>query len=477
VVLGFEQLALAVCSVLLGGIFMLLLGTQILKWYWLVLLGVVGIAIAVARIRDRVLTRYKVAQLVDHKLQLNDSLSTAWFLLSRDGGENDAAYRIQLEQAERVAAGVKPSVAFPFQGQRSWAVMGALAGVAFGLFATRYLVTGSLSLERPFVPVTFAAVFERVEKWIPGEKYGATAGNRGEEQVKSARSGELQEKDGRAGLLGSENSKSGKPDGSSGQSSSSQLTAGEDKMRDGRQASRESSRSPGQANQPGAPEQASNNQPDAQQAPNAGEQQSATQQNSSGVLDKMKDALSSLMAQMRPRSESQQSAQNQERSSQEESGGDQGNTAKEQAARQQDARNEQAAQQESSEGEGQGQTTEKPEASGGRNSDQSPEKKSSDARSGAGRQEGDKDVQEAEQLRAMGKLAEIIGKRSASITGEMMVETRSGKQQLKTEYSQRMGHHSDLGGEINRDEIPLIYQQYIREYMEQVRKQQAKNGQ
>ncbi|MBV9294652.1 MAG: hypothetical protein JO145_03700, partial [Acidobacteriaceae bacterium] len=157
--------------------------------------------------------------------------------------------------------------------------------------------------------------------------------------------------------------------------------------------------------------------------------------------------------------------------------GDQGNSAKEQAARQQDARNEQAAQQESSEGEGQEQTTEKPEASGGRNSDQSPEKKGSDARSGAGRQEGDKDVQEAEQLRAMGKLAEIIGKRSASITGEMMVETRSGKQQLKTEYSQRMGHHSDLGGEINRDEIPLIYQQYIREYMEQVRKQQAKNGQ
>jgi hypothetical protein len=57
------------------------------------------------------------------------------------------------------------------------------------------------------------------------------------------------------------------------------------------------------------------------------------------------------------------------------------------------------------------------------------------------------------------------------VTGDMTVENPSNKQQLKTEYSKRIGHHADLGGEINRDEIPLIYQQYVREYMEQVRKQ------
>jgi hypothetical protein len=34
-----------------------------------------------------------------------------------------------------------------------------------------------------------------------------------------------------------------------------------------------------------------------------------------------------------------------------------------------------------------------------------------------------------------------------------------------------VGQHSDEGGEINRDEIPLIYQQYVREYMERVHKQ------
>ena len=71
----------------------------------------------------------------------------------------------------------------------------------------------------------------------------------------------------------------------------------------------------------------------------------------------------------------------------------------------------------------------------------------------------------------MGKLAEIIGKRSASVTGDMVVENPSGKQGLKTDYSRRMGQHADLGGEINRDEIPLMYQQYVREYMQQIHNQ------
>ncbi len=76
----------------------------------------------------------------------------------------------------------------------------------------------------------------------------------------------------------------------------------------------------------------------------------------------------------------------------------------------------------------------------------------------------------------MGKLAEIIGKRSQNVTGEMMVEVPSGKQQLRTAYSGRIGQHSDTGGEINRDEVPLIFQEYVREYMERVRKQAQHNN-
>ncbi len=71
----------------------------------------------------------------------------------------------------------------------------------------------------------------------------------------------------------------------------------------------------------------------------------------------------------------------------------------------------------------------------------------------------------------MGKLAEIIGKRSQELTGDVTIETTSSNQQLKTPYSQRIGQHVDSGGEINRDEVPLMYQRYVRDYMQQVRKQ------
>ena len=70
----------------------------------------------------------------------------------------------------------------------------------------------------------------------------------------------------------------------------------------------------------------------------------------------------------------------------------------------------------------------------------------------------------------MGKLSELIGKRAANITGEVMVEVSSGKQQLKTQYSNRNGAHAEAGGEINRDEVPLAYQLYVQQYFAQMRK-------
>ncbi|HYZ86092.1 MAG TPA: hypothetical protein VE621_16905, partial [Bryobacteraceae bacterium] len=93
-----------------------------------------------------------------------------------------------------------------------------------------------------------------------------------------------------------------------------------------------------------------------------------------------------------------------------------------------------------------------------------------DAKSGVGKQDGAKDVREAEQLAAMGKISELIGKRSAQLTGEMTVEVSSGNQQLRTNYTQRSADHSDLGAEAARNEIPLMYQPYVQRYFEEVRK-------
>ena len=63
-VLTFEQLALTLAVVFGGGILMLLLGTQILNWYWLTLFAVIGFALGIARTRNRMLTRYAVAQVI-----------------------------------------------------------------------------------------------------------------------------------------------------------------------------------------------------------------------------------------------------------------------------------------------------------------------------------------------------------------------------------------------------------------------------
>ena len=157
---------------------------------------------------------------------------------------------------------------------------------------------------------------------------------------------------------------------------------------------------------------------------------------------------------MRPDSQGKQ--QSSEQKSGEEKSGDQQSGSKEQnsAAQQTAANREASEQQQSAQGQAQGQTQEKSKAGQGKSSDSSTDKSKSDSHSGIGSQDGDKETKDAEQLKAMGKLAEIIGKRSASATGDVMVENPSGKQRLQTDYSQRVGQHADLGGEINRDEIP-----------------------
>ena len=75
--------------------------------------------------------------------------------------------------------------------------------------------------------------------------------------------------------------------------------------------------------------------------------------------------------------------------------------------------------------------------------------------SGIGSQDGAKDIKLAEQLAAMGKISEILGKRSANLTGEATVEAQSTTQELHTPYAQRRAEHTEGGAEIGRDEVPV----------------------
>ncbi len=93
--------------------------------------------------------------------------------------------------------------------------------------------------------------------------------------------------------------------------------------------------------------------------------------------------------------------------------------------------------------------------------------------SGIGSQDGSKDIKAAEQLKAMGKISEIIGQRAATVSGETSVEVESGSQKLHTDYSKTNAVHAETDGDVTRDEIPLALQSYVQQYFAEVRKNAA----
>jgi hypothetical protein len=435
---------------------MLLVGTQILDWQWLALLAVIGLGTAGYQVRGRLLGHYRVAQLLDRRLQLADSLSTAWYLLSGAEKRQDPIAEYQIKGAERAARSVDVARAFPFTGRKLWSIAGALGLAAVSLFSVRYLVTNSLSLRQSLIPLRFSEVLERTAKDSAETKRQREDAQGSDQRGQKSTPKADGQKDAKEPPHGETPPLAKGEAAGAGQNPNDPAEMQDAKTPD----SQGKERKDGDAG--GSDDQANN------------------PKSSNGLLDRMKDALSSLAAKMRPNSPSKQDAN--QRSGEDKKGDQQGASQEQNNQPRQDANNRDSSeQQQSSEGQGQGQTQEKTRSGQGKTADQSADNSKSDAHSGIGSQDGDKSTKDAEQLKAMGKLAEIIGKRSESATGDVMVENPSGKQQLQTNYSQRLGHHADLGGEINRDEIPLMYQQYVREYMSEVReqanRQQAKRRQ
>jgi hypothetical protein len=449
------------------------------------LLAAAGVGIAAYRVRARLASSYAVAQFLDRRLSLHDSLSTAWFLLSRPEGVDQPSARYQLRYAEQVAHGVDPAAAFPLTGKRVWAIAGGVAAVAFGLFALRYLITDNLNLRNALVPVhQLAEVFERVEKalGVPPHR-SAPAPDGGDKRIAAVPQNNDQTKIAQQDHPNAEELKTSKaegvmppnamvPTGSPQDNKHPQDAKSENQTgpsAGGERKSSEKGQTPN-GQQASSKEGAKSPRESGKDQENAS-RQATDQQNSVGAMDRLKEAISSLMSKMRPNSGAQKQQQQSSPSSEAQQAAAQAAGDKNQNAEaQKNGSDQQSSEEKSADAQAQGQTTEKAQSAQGHSSDKSADKSNSEAHSGVGRQDGDKTIAEREQLKAMGKLAEIIGKRSADLTGDVMIENPSGKQQLKTGYTQHMGNHADLGGEINRDEIPPADQQYVREYMEEVRK-------
>lgn len=468
--LAFEQTGFAASLVFSGGILMLLLGTQILNWYWLALLAVTALAVSAVRIRNRIVTRYRVAQMLDKRLQLNDTLSTAWFLLSEPNRQESLLAQYQIAHAEQIAISLEPARAFPLKRHRTWELASVLGTLMCALFVARYFVQSKLSFEQSFIPIHLYSVLEQLDRSFSARNQPFTVDVADEK----APTGKLSQSEQSSRTRDTERVRGQTPGQQRDPTDSTELEAqktaaqenaspqnGESGKAESSEAGRELKT--GENPTPDTRQQAST------PGPNAKLESPGGRQSPSTLLEKMKDAISSLLAKMSPTAASQKPAQKaqypDDGRSEEPSAG-----SSQQESQSPNAQKQQARTDPSSNGE-QKQTTETTQASAGRSSDSSADNKQADGKSGIGRQDGQKELKEAEQLQAMGKLAEIIGKRSASLTGEVTVETSSGKQQLRTEYTGRIGPHADLGGEINRDEIPLMYRQYVREYMDRVHNQ------
>jgi hypothetical protein len=457
--LAFRQFAWAACIALIAFNLLLLAGTRILAWYWPCMLLLGGTLLAFLRLSRRQPSPYQVAQSVDKQLDLKDLLSSAYhFSVQSPPGNSDSEFRRTLSsQAEAVAEGLDVSQAIPFSLPRSVLVAGILLLVAGGLLFLRYGVLKTLALNAPLVQIRFdpLAALSKTALNQPAVRKAASQPDAAGDQNGNRETYPFPE-DALQSIQASETT------------STTGTKPGESKQ--GFAATKDSSGTPdelAEASAEGNPSQPSGNTPSPNgenrpPAPSADPPKSKPP-DSGSLMDKMRDALASVMDKLRQQQNSEGKPGSSPQSSSEQQAAEQGMPSPGKG-KQGEAGDQQKADPSQ-------QGSESQQSAKSQQPGSEAEQNSNESKSGMGRQEGRKDAQLAEQMQAMGKISEILGKRSQSVQGEMSVEVQATRNQgVQTPYLQRQAAHAEAGGEIGRDEIPLHLQPYVQKYYEQIRK-------
>jgi len=455
---------------LTGVILLLFLGTELLDARWVLGLAGASVLVGVWLVWRRVPTGYAVAQWVDHRLALEDSLSTAYYYsrlapAARDSGEVTHAQRLR---AEKLAQDVEPRRAVPLTLPRNLYLCGGLLLFASSLSALRYGIEKRLDLRNPLARIVIGAISGEVVERAASAKKPDSQTKASLDETTGAGQDQNQRIPPDAAdktMEGLEKINAPGPDGD-------QLIPKSDLMRDGFQegesegleegtemeaSSDKASRGDGGTGEQGKESSKSKKMPE---FPNQ----------DSSLMAKFRDALADLMSRVKQ----SPSSRGTERPSNKQEGDKQGQNRqpgpgdKGSPSPGEQGQIDPMAQAEQGDTGAEGADKDGPESSGkGKSSGQ---KESRAPGSGIGKEDGDKSKREAAQLEAMGKISEILGKRANNIAGEITVEVHSGKQQLRTPYSDRGTLHIEAGGGVNRDEVPIIYQRYVQQYFEQVRK-------
>ncbi len=442
-VLDKSALALAIG---MGGVVLLLLaGTQILDWYWPVLLTAVSLGVGVYQLRKHIPSSYEIAQRIDKRLQLADALSTATYFSEHPTPGLEAVCKLQFKEADQLASSVNLEQALPLKRSPFLIPAAILLAAATSLFVVRYVMTGSMDLRTSLFEMVadtfFSTPEERLEAQAKREELRAKMSDPSQASPDAQQEQQLPP-DAEKGAELKQDQKSGDASGDEGQDADNQQGDKED----------QSSKDGAPKDQKGAKENEREGEDKGDSAPQAQDQRS--------MLDKLRDAVNNLMNKVNQQ-EGQQSSQK--------------NKDKQKGQKQQDKgkqdKGEKGDDSESAEGDPQSsQDGDQKNQENAKKSEAPGQKPSQDAQSGAGENDGKKDIENAKALEAMGKVSELLGQRSQQLTGEVMVEVGQTQQQLKTAMTQQKAGHTDAGGEIHRDQVPLAYQTFVERYFQEVRK-------
>jgi hypothetical protein len=466
---AFAQTALALAVVAGGFALLLILGTALLAWWSLTIFAAAGAGVGIYRLNRRMPDSYRTAVRLDESAHLPDTLSTAYHFSTNAPVHGAEFLKLQREQAESVARGVSLTSAIPFTIPRSFYAMAALAVLATGLVGLRYSTGKGLDLQRPITEVLFnedpnsAQPKQLAKNTRPGPnewseqaqdllaKLGIKpdlADPEGEpdafdkalEQALKQQQQNAQSQNQNGGN-DPKNAQQGKDGANDDAAGGEPIDGGDKKSGDPKDSNSE----------------AQSNGGDASNKNGKGKDGDSKDNN---LMSKLRDAVSSMLSKSPSKpSETKPGDKSQKSSGEKKDGSSKADPG-------------QGTPETSNSNDENADSDPNGDALGGQKgssndttASNTPQKQEG---SGVGLADGSKDVKAAEQLKAMGKISEIIGKRSQTVSGETMVEVQSGKQQLRTDYTKSTATHAETDGDVTRDEIPLALQPYVQQYFAEV---------
>jgi hypothetical protein len=459
------QFAFGAAVFVAGFVLVLIFGTRYLEWWTLGIFAAAGIALGSYRIYRRTPDRYTTAVRLDENAHLQDSLSTALYFSGHSGTGSEEFRQSQRRQAESVAGDVQLERAVPFLVPRSLYAMAALCVLASGLVALRYGTGHGLDLRAPITQFLFEdeAIRDakKAQALYPKSKWTEEAQSLLSKLGLGPNPSEPAPGDPDAldkaieQALQSAADPSGKSEKGQGTGRSGQTKAGDqsndspngDPIDNGEQQS-----SKDQNGQEGANTKAGD--PGSKSTSGKG-----SPNNRESLLSRLKDAVSNMLSKSN-KDDNSSSQKNQQSAKNETPSGEKGQAGK--------GAQEKGESQADAEGQPDSDAQGGQQAQGRLNSpaNQTP----AQGGSGIGNQDGSKEIKAAAQLKAMGKISEIIGQRAATLSGETSVEVQSGNQKLHTAYSTTTAAHGETDGDVTRDEIPIALQAYVQQYFAEVRK-------